>query len=257
MIEKVQLPNVRKVFIPDPSHTIADCDLSGADAQVVAWEAGDEPLKQAFREGLDVHTQNAIDMLGPKFSKLSLDDPLRKRLRNKNKVGVHLTNYGGSARVCSLSLGWTMREAEDFQARWFSAHPAIKDWHDHVLRQLLENKTVWNKFGFSRTYFDRLDKLLPEALAWIPQSTVAIVCSKGMMKLEAEVPECELLIQVHDSVVFQFLTRLRGPALMNKIRRALTVVTPYDDPLTIPWGLALSDRSWGEVKETPWPEDSA
>ncbi len=253
-IEKIELPNIRKLFIPSPSHIIADCDLSGADAQVVAWEAGDEELKEAFRKGLDVHSDNAEKMMGTKFTSLSSDDPKRKKLRGENKIGVHLTNYGGSARVLSLTQGWTMKEAEAFQSRWFSIHPKIAKWHERVQLQLMQNKTIENKFGFTRTYFDRLDGLLPEALAWIPQSTVGLVCSFGMIKLEEQVPEVKLLSQVHDSVVFEFPRREWNDKLLRRVHSALTTVVPYDDPLTIPWGLALSSHSWGECKETNWPE---
>ena len=41
-MEKIKLPNVRKMFVPDLGYVVFDCDLAGADAQVVAWEAGDD-----------------------------------------------------------------------------------------------------------------------------------------------------------------------------------------------------------------------
>ena len=51
----IRLPNVRRTIIPDPGYTIVDADLAGADAQVVAWEAGDEKLKSAFSAGAAIH----------------------------------------------------------------------------------------------------------------------------------------------------------------------------------------------------------
>ena len=39
------MPNIRKLYVPDPGYEIFDIDFSGADAQVVAWEADDKPLK--------------------------------------------------------------------------------------------------------------------------------------------------------------------------------------------------------------------
>ena len=58
----VELPNIRKLFVPDPGYVIFDADLAGADAQVVAAEAGDSDLLAAFKGGLDVHTKNATDL---------------------------------------------------------------------------------------------------------------------------------------------------------------------------------------------------
>jgi hypothetical protein len=45
----IDLPNVRKLFIPDPGKMIFDADLSGADLYVVVWEADDAGLKKALR----------------------------------------------------------------------------------------------------------------------------------------------------------------------------------------------------------------
>ena len=58
--QTIALPNVRKIFIPDPGYLIGEVDLSGAEAQVVAWAAGDEDLKKAFRAGINVHIKNEI-----------------------------------------------------------------------------------------------------------------------------------------------------------------------------------------------------
>lgn len=253
----VELPNIRKLFIPDPGHEIADCDLSGADAQVVAWEAEDEDLKHAFRTGLKLHLKNVRDVFPDKVKGWT-DEAIKDTdkpggIYYSNKRAVHGTNYGASAKTVAQACGWTVREAELFQSRWFGIHPGIKGWHRRVERELILNKSVTNAFGFSRTYFDRTDGLLPEALAWVPQSTVGIVCSLAMQNLYEKAPWINLLIQVHDSLVFQYLTSMRER--LWEARRLMTIVVPYPDPLTIPWGLSTSTVSWGAAKATPWPKD--
>ena len=60
--QTIELPNIHKLFIPDPGHFIAEADLSSAEAQVVAWEAGDQDLMEAFKAGLNVHIKNARDV---------------------------------------------------------------------------------------------------------------------------------------------------------------------------------------------------
>ena len=106
------LPNIRKLFVPDPGYMIADCDLAQADAQVVAWEADDEELKAVFRDPTaDLHDENAKTIFGT----------LTPANRQLAKAGVHLTNYGGKARTCATALGITVKQAEDFQRKWFQA----------------------------------------------------------------------------------------------------------------------------------------
>ena len=82
---------------------------------------------------------------------------------------IHGSNYGGKAKTLAVACGWTVRETEVCQKRSFDLHPAILQWHHNVEEQLRFTRSVTNKFGYKRTYFDRVERLLPEALAWIPQ----------------------------------------------------------------------------------------
>ena len=245
-MRQLALPNVRRVIIPDPDYYIFDADLAGADAQVVAWEAEDEDLMEAFRSGLDVHIKNAEDMYGSAFTQLT--GAARKAKRKECKTAVHLTNYGGHEATLAASTGWTRKEAADFQRRWFSIHPKIKtNFIEKIDRQLALSRVIHNKFGFRREFFDRPDQCLPEALAWIPQSTVALTTYLGWFQFSTRHPYAEILLQVHDSLVFQ-IPRTKLPTF-DQIRHDLRIVIPYDDPLTIPWGLKYSAKSWGECKE--------
>ncbi len=236
------LPNIRKLFLPDPGYTICDCDLAQADAQVVAWEADDDTLKEIFRDpNLDLHDENSK----------AIFDNANPRNRQLAKAGVHLTNYGGRARTCAAALGITVHEAERFQRQWFSAHPGIKAWHSRVEMQLAVGRKVSNQFGNLRYYFDRVEALLPEALAWIPQSTVALVIDRGLVNLDERVPGVEILMQVHDSVVFQYKTSEQA-TILPLVKEALEIVVPYPDPLIIPVGAEVSTVSWGDVKKIEW-----
>lgn len=242
----VHFPDVRKMFIPDPGKNIADIDLDRADAQVVAWESDDEELKRMFREGADIHLENAKTIFGnPRLTKDS-------RERKLAKAGVHATNYGASARTLARALGITVRQAENFQRRWFAAHPGIAEWHSSVEASLQSTRSVRNKFGFRRYYFDRVEGILPEALAWIPQSTVAIVINTGFYRIDQQLDEVDVLLQVHDSLVIQY-PRHRREYLLPLVHELMLVEVPYDDPLIIPLGIKESESSWGECEDIEWP----
>lgn len=229
--------SLRRMFVPSPGYVLVDADLAGADAQVVAWEADDADLKARFRAGADLHTENAKDIFGACAGK---GDSRRQQAKN----GVHAVNYGAQARTLAATLGITIREAESFMARWFGAHPGIVAWHNRVRGQLHATRMVRNKFGFRRLFFDRLDSVFNEALAWVPASTVAHVTNLGLLALNAKFPYLELLMQVHDSLVFQ-IPHAHVPDL-PAIQAALEIPIPYPDPLTIPVGIKTSSVSWGE-----------
>jgi hypothetical protein len=256
----ITLPNVRKLFIADPGYTMWEADLRGADAQVVAWEADDDDLKAAFRSGVDIHAKNAEDMWGAAFTQLDPHSHAREAKRKECKSTVHGINYGCSPRTTAIQRGWLVREAERFHSRWLSLHPGISRWHTRIKNQLEANRTIKNPFGFRRVFFDRLDNCFTEAVAWIPQSTVALNTYHGALQLEHEFwpeqqsedyyPDPEnpegLILQTHDSLNFQFRSSRFPDA--NTIRRILLVTTPYPDPLKIPWELKCSTKSWGDME---------
>lgn len=271
---KFELPNIKRMFVPDPGFVMIDADLAGADAQVVAWEAEDEDLKNAFRAGLKVHRKNAVDMWGDEFAKHipkpgEDESPIYKKKYYEIKRAVHATNYVSTARNVAHVLGWSVREAENFQTRWFSLHPGIKRWHKRIQTSLSTSRSVANRFGYRIIFFDRIDAVFPEAVAWGPQSTVAEVCFRGALQLEEKCGWISTssqwadaqriftatgsspgpLMQVHDSLLFQIPKEKFNKQGIDEIKEHLKVPVPYPDPLTIQWGIKASDKSWGDCKE--------
>jgi DNA polymerase-1 len=252
------LPNVRKFFVPDPGYIICDTDLDRADLQVVVWEADDAELKHALRIGVDLHLLNGLSLENhriPSIEELVESHPNYPehrarfgRQRQLAKAFIHGTNYGGSARTMAITAGISVHQAELLQARWFAAHPGIKDWHNRTEHSLHTTRSVTNRFGYRRVYFDRVDGLLPEALAWVPQSTVALYINKIWDAWVSHVPEIEILMQVHDSIVFQMKTSVFESTIPLLREVANNIMIPYDDPLVIPVGFKYSTISWGDCK---------
>jgi uracil-DNA glycosylase family 4 len=243
----LELPNLRRLIVPDGGKLVVDVDLDRADLQVVVWEADDADLKAKLREGVDIHVENAKDIF-----RLREVNNLQRQVA---KVFVHATDYGGKARTVAIHCGLSVHETELYQRRWFDAHPGIKAWHARVERDLMTRREVRNAFGYRIFFFDRIEHILPEALAWIPQSTVALVINRAMVNLDRHCPDVDILLQVHDSLTLQIPQR-RHPAILNEILPHLLIVVPYPDPLTIPVGFAVSEKSWGDVEEFKLEVDS-
>jgi len=234
---ELALPNIRRLFIPDANHIIFDVDLDRADLQVVVWEADDQELKQMLREGVDMHTENA--------KALHCSRPMAKAF-------VHGTNYGGGARTMAINCGLTTHQADMMQKRWFAAHPGIKAWHHRTEQSLMHTRQVTNAFGYRKFFFDRIEGLLPEALAWIPQSTVACVINRALLNIAVNLPSVKLLLQVHDSLVGQ-IHKIDLPNVLPLLHQNLLITIPYPDPLIIPAGFKYSETSWGDLKDLDWP----
>jgi hypothetical protein len=251
-----RLPNIRKMFIPDPGKVIVDADLAGADAAVVAWEADDKMLMEFFRTGKSIHLQNGHDLIGEEFDNApghhKNPGTPKGRMYDALKRFVHATNYLGSAYNLALNpaVGWPKSVCEARQRRWLDQlHPGIREWHRRCEHSIQTTRSIRNKFGYRIVYFDRIDTVLSQAVAWGPQSTVAEVCFRGALQLRKSIPWVEFLLQVHDSIVFQIPNHRWGEAsTMDLLQRHLRVPVPYPDPLIIKWGIAGSPKSWGDCK---------
>lgn len=256
----IKLPNIRKLFIPDPGFTFFDMDLDRADLQVVVWEADDKEMKIALRENLDMHCLNActiFDIKGIPFDELKETHPnypdhrakIGKANRDKAKIGVHATNYGVGDYKLSLSLGITRHEASRFRSRWFGAHPGIEAWHKRTETLVNSRGFIENLFGARLYKLGRFD--LPEFLAWLPQSTVAGVINRALVAIDAAERagqvSIQLLIQVHDSLAGQFPSAQANKSIQD-LKRLAQVIIPYPDPLIIPVGIKTSTVSWGDCR---------
>jgi DNA polymerase-1 len=241
-------PNLRKLLVPDAGYTLVEFDLPQADAQVVAWEAGDEKLKAIFRDPTrDLHTENARDIFGECAGK---GDPRRQMA----KIGVHAVDYDVKARTLAIALGISEKQAQAFIDMWFRKHPEIKAWQDRTKYEMESRRYIENAFGYRRYCFDRIDEDLKHALAWTPQSTVSIITNTGIRRVDEDLGTrgVEFLLQVHDSAVFQIWTK-DGPHLARAIQERMTIEVPYSDPLRmVPEG-KFSESSWGEcTKREEW-----
>ena len=250
-----RLPNIRSMYVPDAGYTYFDMDLDRADLQVVAWEADDPLLKAALRLGADVHLLSVYSLDNkdpPPLEELVETHPRyadhrgpRKHKREFAKVFCHATNYVGGAKTVAAHTGRPVHEIDRAQKLWFAQHPGILRWHERTLEQIRRHRFVENRWGYRWYIFDRLDALLPEACAWIPQSTVGILINKIWLRFDAELPEVQTLLQVHDSLAGQFPTH-RAQHLVPLMRETSRIVIPYEDPLIIPTGIKTSAISWGD-----------
>jgi DNA polymerase I-like protein with 3'-5' exonuclease and polymerase domains len=248
-------PNLRSMFIPDPGHVFFDGDLDRADLQVVVWESDDELLKRSLRLGVDIHLVNACILAGkepPPLEELveghsSYPDHRGryKLAREFAKVFCHGTNYGGGARTMAANTGRTVQEIDRAQKIWFGAHPGIRRWHDRVKAQITRHHFIENRFGYRWYIFDRIDSVVPEAIAWIPQSTVSVVINRIWKSIHDQEPQIQVLLQTHDSLAGQF-PEINQHHFCDVISACAKVTIPYEDPLVIPFSLKTSKISWGD-----------
>lgn len=242
----LKLPNIRKLFVPDEGMTMFDTDLSKADLRIVVWEADEREMKAMLAEGRDPYVETAREFYrDPTIVKTQANGEEHPKYR-VFKSFSHGSHYLGTPNGLARRLGLTVHEAERTQRWYFGKYPKIPQWQDRMKAEIRRTHSVSNRFGYRRHYFDRIDdQVFRKAIAWIPQSTVGILIDHVWLNIHDTLPEAEVLLQVHDSLMGQF-PKHRAAYVLPRLAECARVVIPYDDPLIIPIGVKTSDTSWGE-----------
>ncbi len=225
----------RAVFVADDGKILVNVDLEQADSRGLGarlWELfydkyGPEAAGKYLDacESGDLHTRVCQmawqELKWPDDNDLKLARKVADALfyrdnsyRDMAKRLGHGTNFFGTPRTMAMHTKTETGIIQNFQRRYFGAFPLIgnydhdlskDDWHGWVHRQLRDVGSLTTLFGRRRIFFDRYndDNTLRAAIAYEPQSCTGEFLDRGWLNLWDNMPEAELLMPVHDSILFQ------------------------------------------------------
>jgi len=214
---------LRRLFIADSGHKFAYIDLEQAESRLVgilSWLATGRDDYLNACEGGDLHT-TVCRMVWPNLEwtgDLKHDKKIvagasfyrQFSYRDMAKRGGHGTNYYGTPRTMAGHLKVEPRIMEEFQSKYFKAFSEIPEWHLFVKRELQTKGYLITPLGRRRHFFGRRDddSTLREAIAFVPQSTIADYEDLGLYRvfeegLNKRLP-VEVMIQVHDAVLIMY-----------------------------------------------------
>lgn len=244
------LPNVRKLFIADEGMEYFDIDLDSADLRVVTWDSDCAEMKAYFAAGKKPYVEIAKEYFQ--------DDTIDKThdAYKAFKVICHGSNYdGGASEIFSRMPksakveGLSIERITGIQKWYFDRFPEIKEWQKKIEMSIRQFGFVENVFGYRIWCFDRLEgTVFKQAIAAVPQSTVACLINRGYKAIHDNEPEIQILLQVHDSLAGQYPKLLRNQC-KQKVIDHCSIPLPYKSgELIIPVGLKHSSISWGDCQ---------
>jgi DNA polymerase I len=199
---------IRRAFVAEPGHKLLSVDYSQIELRLAAHMAEVAPLKQAFREGIDIHAMTASQVFGIPVEGM---DPMVRRRAKAINFGII---YGISAFGLAAQLGIPQGEAKAYIEAYFERYPGIRDYMNRT-------KEAARKSGYVTTLFGRrchvpgiVDKnparrsFMERAAINAPiQGTAADIIKRAMIRIPAALAKAKLkarmLLQVHDELVFE------------------------------------------------------
>lgn len=199
---------IREAFLAREGWKIVSADWSQIELRLMAHISADPGLREAFREGVDVHRRTAgqIYELPP--------DAVDGRQRNVGKTVNFATIYGQGATALGQSLGIKRGEAKKLIDKYFLAYAGVRTWLDETVAQAYED-------GFVTTLAGR-HRFIPELTAGNPtergygeriatntpiQGSAADLCKLAMLRIDDAMRDADLdarmLLQIHDELIFE------------------------------------------------------
>lgn len=231
---------IKSYMVPDPGYMAWDMDLDAADLRIVVAEAGETRMQEWFDMG-----QKPYVMIAREFYQ---DDSITKEHAEYRlfKGICHGTNYLGKAKGIAANVGKKEEEIERIQSWYLKRFAAIARWQQNFKAKLMSRKMVSNIFGNRLVVFQRIEgNVYNEAIAWLPQSTIALLINRIWVNLVRDYPHIQVRMQTHDSLSGQFPID-RKEECLAQLREAAKIVLPYPSPITIPVGIKTSAISYGD-----------
>ncbi len=196
---------IRTAFVAPEGRVLVSLDYSQIELRILAHIAGIDELKQAFREGQDIHAITASQMFGVPLDQMTPD--VRRQAKAIN-FGVI---YGISGFGLARNLRIPRAEAQAFIDTYFERFPGIRAYMDDTIRFAKEHHRVETLFG-RRIHTPEIAASGPAAgfarraaINAPIQGSAADVIRRAMIRMDAAIEglDAKMLLQVHDELLFE------------------------------------------------------
>ncbi len=240
---------IREAFVAEEGRTLVALDYSQIELRILAHIADIPELKQAFKDGIDIHALTASEMFDVPLDEMTPD--IRRQAKAIN-FGVI---YGISGFGLARNLRIPRSEAQGFIDRYFERFPGIKD-------NMTDTKAFAKEHGFVQTLFGRKIHT-PEINAKGPragfaqraainapiQGTAADIIRRAMIRMPAAIEgqPATMLLQVHDELLFEVQNGAEDTLIdtaREVMENAADPVVKLDVTLTVDAG---TGANWAEA----------
>lgn len=239
---------LRDMFIAAEGCVLIDADYSQIELRLLAHMAQDESMLQAFRDGVDIHSQTASQVFH-----IPLEEVTNEMRRSAKAVNFGIV-YGMSAFALAEDLSVSQGEAKDYINRYFKTYPKVKEYLDQVVTQARESGYACTLFGRKR-WIGELNSTnfqirgFGERMAQNSpiQGTAADIIKKAMLavatRLQEQGLDGKLVLQVHDELIIQ-CPKDQGEVTATLVQEAMEQVADLSVPLLAETHIG---KHWGEA----------
>ncbi|MBL6428395.1 MAG: DNA polymerase I [Maritimibacter sp.] len=196
---------IREAFVAPEGKVLVSLDYSQIELRILAHVAGIESMKQAFRDGEDIHAATASEMFDVPLDEMTPD--VRRQAKAINFGVIYGISGFGLARNLRIPRG----EAQGFIDRYFEKYPGIKEYMDDTVAFAKEHGHVATLFG-RKIHTPEINAKGPHAgfarraaINAPIQGSAADIIRRAMIRMPDAISglPVKMLLQVHDELIFE------------------------------------------------------
>ncbi len=197
---------IRAAFVPREGWKLIVADYSQIELRLLAHMSEDPVLIDAFRNGEDIHTRTAAEVMGVPPMLVT------REARNNAKAVNFGIVYGISAFGLSANLGISRKEAEIYIKAYFERYSGVRRFIDATILRTRETGIARTLLGRERPIPD-MNSRNPNARGFAErtavnspiQGTAADLIKLAMVRIDRVLAgmKSRLLLQVHDELVLE------------------------------------------------------
>ena len=238
---------IRAAFVPREGWKLVVADYSQIELRLLAHMSRDPVLVAAFRNGEDIHTRTAAEVMGiPPL----LVTPEARRSAKAVNFGIV---YGSSPFGLAAQLGIARAEAERYIASYFERYAGVRKFIDRTIAEVRETGVTRTLFGRERPIPD-INSRNPNSRGFAErtavnsplQGTAADLIKLAMVRIHGELGRfrAAMLLQVHDELVFE-VPPDEVAALSAMVKREMEHAASFEVPLLVDIG---TGANWRDAK---------
>jgi DNA polymerase-1 len=199
---------IRRAFIAEKGKKLVSADYSQIELRLLSEIADVPALRQAFKDGTDIHALTASEMFGVPVK--NMPGEIRRRAKAIN-FGII---YGISAFGLANQLGIEREEAGAYIKKYFERFPGIRAYMDETREFCRENGYVTTLFG-RKCHYPDIKASNPSVRSFNEraainarlQGSAADIIRRAMIRMDGALKTAKLsgqmLLQVHDELIFE------------------------------------------------------
>jgi DNA polymerase I len=199
---------IRGTFIAEKGHKLLSVDYSQIELRLAAHMADVAALKEAFRDGVDIHAMTASQVFNVPVEGM---DPMIRRKAKAINFGII---YGISGFGLAQQLGIAQGEAKAYIDAYFAKYPGIRAYMDRTKADARAQGYVSTIFG-RRCHVPGINDKNPARRSFMEraainapiQGSAADIIKRAMIRIDPALAAADLkarmLLQVHDELLFE------------------------------------------------------